>query len=242
MASPASVLGLSKNWKLTLPTGPPEIEQPRLMTYTDKNFRVSGGDCVLFTASVAGATTAHSDYPRSELREMVANGTKPAAWSNRSGTHSMLLDCAFMHLPGGKPHVVLGQVHDAADDVTVCRLEGSKLYITKGDNTHYDLIDSNYVLGTRFTIRFKATTGGIFYDYNDGDQTGTVSGNYSGLYFKAGCYTQANRSNGSGYGQTAIWGIAMNGAALPGDPPTPPAVVRPPKPTPPVDDENPCGG
>lgn len=245
MASPSAVLGLSKNWKLTLPTGssgnPTEILQPRLQTYTDANFRVgSGGDRVIFTAKVGGVTTSGSSYPRSELREMRNNGQDRAAWSNQSGTHVMLLDAAFLHLPEGKPHVVLGQVHGGDDDVTACRLEGTKLYITNGDDTHYDLIDSSYSLGTRFTIRFKATPAGIFYDYDTGTQTGTVPGKFSGCYFKAGCYTQANSGNGSGYGQTAIFGIAMNGAALPGDPPDPSPAA--PRPTPPAKPVNPCGG
>lgn len=249
MASPSQLLGLSKNWKWQGPTSEGgkiiERKQPALQTYSDSNFRVSG-DRVLFTAKCGGTTTSGSAYPRSELREMTNNGKDQAGWSNRSGVHSMLLDQAFLHLPKRKPHVVAGQVHGGSDDVTVCRLEGKRLYITKGDQTDYALLEANYVLGTRFTIRFKATTAGIFFDYNDGEVTGTVGGKFSGCYFKAGCYTQSNPSKGdspSDYGQVAIFGIAMNGAALPGDPPAPPPVLpRPDPPKPPVDDENPCGG
>ncbi len=241
MASPASVLGLSKNWKLTLPTGghedPAEILQPRLATYSDSAFRTAG-DHVLFTAKCGGVTTSGSGYPRSELREMVANGTKRAAWSNRSGTHIMTLDQAFMHLPDKRPHCVAGQVHDAHDDVTVCRLEGSKLWITKGDNTHFALLNSNYTLGTRFTLTFEASPGGIDYDYNAGDVTGTVPGNFNGCYFKAGVYPQSSPSkwgeSPNAYGQVAIYDIIMG--------PLPPPPVRPTAPIPPVDDENPCGG
>lgn len=246
MVSPSTQLSLSKNWKLTLPTGsagsPAEITQPRLQTYTDTNFRVSSGR-VIFTARCGGVTTSGSSYPRSELREMRSNGQDRAAWSNRSGTHVMLLDQAFLHLPNRKPHCVAGQVHGGDDDITACRLEGKKLWITRGDDTNYRLLDGSYALGTRFTIRFKATPAGIFYDYNDGDVTGTVPGSFSGAYFKAGCYTQSNTEKGdsaSAYGQVAVWGIAMNGAPLVGDPPDPPpTVVRPNAPVKPV---NPCGG
>jgi hypothetical protein len=240
VASPASVLGLSKNWKLTLPTGgsedPTEILQPRLATYSDPYFKVSG-DHVLFTAKCGGVTTSKSGYPRSELREMASNGTKKAAWSNRSGTHIMTLDQAFMHLPDKRPHCVAGQVHDALDDVTVCRLEGNKLWATKGDNTHFHLLDSNYVLGTRFTITFEATSGGIHIDYNAGEEEVTVPGNFNGCYFKAGVYPQSNPAkwgeSPSAYGQVAIWDVIMG--------PLPPKPVRPVAPTPPPP-ENPCGG
>jgi hypothetical protein len=238
VAYPAAILGLSSNWKLTLPTGssesPTEIMQPKLQTYADPYFKVYGSDRVIFTAKCGGVTTSKSGYPRSELREMRNNGRDKAAWSNKSQTHIMTLDQAFIHLPVRKPHVVAGQIHDGADDVCACRLEGNKLWMTRGDDTHFDLLDGNYALGTRFTIQFTARPGGIDYNYNGGAIEGTVPGNFYGCYFKAGCYTQSSPAKGdspSAYGQVAMWDLIM------GAPPAPP--VRPPAPTVPV---NPCGG
>lgn len=240
MASPSQLLGLSKNWKWQGPTAEGgkiiERKQPALQTYSDSNIRVSG-DRVLFTAKCGGYTTSGSAYPRSELREMRNNGKDLAGWSNRSGTHIMTLDQAFLHLPSKKPHVVAGQIHGGDDDVTVCRLEGKKLWVTRGDDTNFHLLDSNYALGTRFTITFDARPGGIDITYNGGGVDVTVPGNYSGCYFKAGCYTQSNPSKGdspSDYGQVAIWNLTMGPA------PAPPP--RPAAPKPPVDDDNPCGG
>lgn len=238
MAYPAAVLDLSVNWKLTLPVGskgsPTEILQPKLAKYADPWFKAGSSDYVVFTARCGGVTTSNSGYPRSELREMRNNGRDRAAWANKSGTHIMTLDQAFTHLPSAKPHCVAGQVHGGDDDVCACRLEGKKLWMTKGDNTHYQLLDGDYDLGTRFTITFEAKPGGIDFDYNSGDVTGTVGGNYSGCYFKAGCYVQSSPAKGdspSAFGQVAMWGLTM------GPLPTPAA-----RPTPPKKPTNPCGG
>jgi hypothetical protein len=240
MASPASILALSQDWKLTLPTGssnsPTEITQPKLATYADANFRAAT-DHVLFTAKCGGVTTSGSGYPRSELREMRNGGKDKAAWANSSGTHIMSVDQAFTHLPVVKPHVVASQIHGADDDITACRLEGSKLWITEGDNTHFHLLTASYVLGTRFTLQWTARPGGIDFNYNSGAVTGTVPGNYSGCYFKAGCYTQSSTSKGdssSAYGEVAMYQLVMG--------PLPPKPARPAAPKPPPDDENPCGG
>lgn len=79
------------------------------------------------------------------------------------------------HLTTVKPQTVVGQIHDADDDVTVFRVEGNnpggvsttaKIYITDGDNTHGYLLDSNYTLGTLFTVKIIVANGVISYEYN----------------------------------------------------------------------------
>lgn len=239
MADPSSIINLDR-WKVTLPTGkkgaPTEITQPRLNTFSDSNFYVDGAN-VIFTASTGGVTTSGSSYPRSELREMKAGGKKLASWSNKRMTRTMDVTEAFIELPSGKPEVVGAQIHDAADDVTALILRGDSLSIRIGDNG-YEEIDASYTLGTFFTFQYKARPGGIECRYN-GVLVHTIGGNFSGCYFKAGCYTQANRSNGSGKGVVAISSLTLDGAA----PVVPPPVVvedtpRPPEPPVPA---SPCG-
>ncbi|WP_350275937.1 polysaccharide lyase family 7 protein [Kribbella sp. HUAS MG21] len=213
---PAKVLDLT-NWKVTLPTGgdekPTEIKQPALATYTnDPLFKVVGNG-VQFRAPVNGVTTSGSSYPRSELREMTANGTKNAAWSSTSGTHTLVVKEAFMKLPAGKPHVVGAQIHGGDDDVTVFRLEGSKLYVTDGDNPHHKLVTGNYVLGTPFEAKFVVSGGKVRAYYNGVLQT-TLSKSLSGAYFKAGAYTQANCEksspcSASNYGEVQIYDLKV---------------------------------
>ncbi|MBE1461632.1 chondroitinase-B domain-containing protein [Kibdelosporangium phytohabitans] len=214
---PADVLDL-RNWYIGLPVGqggkPLNVEQPALATYSiDPWFRATP-DCsaVQFRAAVDGVTTPGSKYPRSELREMTGTGTAKASWSSTSGTHTMVIDQAITAQPGQRPNVVAGQIHDADDDVSVFRLEGSKLYITDGDTLH-KLVTDNYVLGTRFQAKFVVGEGKVKAYYN-GVLQATLTKSFSGGYFKAGAYTQANCGNASpcspsNYGEVKIYGLSV---------------------------------
>jgi hypothetical protein len=216
---PADILNLT-NWKETLPTGtqgsPTEIDQPQLATYSIAPWFTpdSGCDGVQFRAAVNGVTTSGSGYPRSELREMTDSGSTEASWSTTSGTNTMTIDEAVTHLPSEKPQVVVGQIHDADDDVAVWRLEGTKLYVTNGDNSHYQLVTDDYQLGTRFTAEF-VTSGGKIKAYYNGTLVATLSVKSSGDYFKAGIYTQANCGNSApctadNYGEAVIYGLTIS--------------------------------
>ncbi len=215
---PAQVLNLT-NWKETLPTGPSEdpteISQPELATFSsDPYFTVAqSGTAVQLRAAVNGVTTGGSGYPRSELREMKNNGADEASWSSTSGTSTLTVKEAFTHLPSTKPQVVGAQIHDSSDDITVFRLEGSSLYITHGDDTHYKLVTSSYALGTPYEAKFVVSGGQIKAYYNGTLET-TISYSGSGNYFKAGAYVQANCTNSSpcgstNYGEVDIYSLSV---------------------------------
>jgi hypothetical protein len=215
---PAQILNLT-NWKVTLPIGssgsPTEIKQPALATYKiDPYFIGASGGGVQFRAPVNGVTTSGSSYPRSELREMTSNGTVNASWSSTSGTHTMTIDQKVTALPATKPHLVVGQIHDASDDVSVFRVEGTTLWITDGNTTHGYAVDTNMTLGKRFTVKFEVTGGKIKYYYNGNLLPFTESKSFSGAYFKAGAYTQANCTNSSpcdasNYGEAIIFNVTV---------------------------------
>ncbi|MGA5606383.1 polysaccharide lyase family 7 protein [Streptomyces griseoincarnatus] len=218
---PAQQLNLT-NWKVTLPTGssgsPTEVKQPALATFSSSPWFTVNSKCtgVQFRSAVNAVTTPNSSYGRAELREMTDNGTKNASWSATSGTHTMTFREAFNKLPNDKPHVVGAQIHDGDDDVTVFRLEGTSLYITKGDNTHHKLVTSNYQLNTVFEGKFVVSGGQIKVYYNGVLQT-TIPHTASGNYFKAGGYTQANCGNSSpcsssNYGQVTIYKLQVTHA------------------------------
>ncbi|HEX6357889.1 polysaccharide lyase family 7 protein [Actinophytocola sp.] len=213
-AYPADVLDLT-NWYIGLPIGedekPTNVEQPALDTYAINPWFVATPNCdaVQFRAAVNGVTTSGSSYPRSELREM--SGADKASWSSTSGTHTMVIEQAITARPQGRPNVVAGQIHDADDDVTVFRLEGTRLYITDGDDSRHHLVTENYVLGTRFQAKFEVSDGQIKVYYNNTLQT-TIEKDFSGGYFKAGAYTQANCDNAppcsdSNYGEVKIYDL-----------------------------------
>jgi poly(beta-D-mannuronate) lyase len=217
---PSAVLNLT-NWKVTLPIGssgsPTEILQPALANFQDAYFYVNAaGNGVIFTAPCGGVATSGSDYPRSELREMNNNGTTLASWSSTSGTHTMEITEAITHLPVAKPQVIAGQVHDAATKVVDCRLNGGVLYIENASGGVDAVLTMSYLLGTVFTVKFVAANGGIAVYYN-GRYIYTHSVSESGLYFKAGCYTQSNPSHGdqpTAYGQVVIYGLSVNSPAI----------------------------
>ncbi|WP_328369686.1 polysaccharide lyase family 7 protein [Streptomyces sp. NBC_00445] len=217
-AAPSDVLDLS-DWKLTLPTGededPTEITQPQLKGFSASPwFRVSGNcEAVRFRAAVNGVTTGGSSYPRAELREMTEGGEDEAEWSTTEGTHTLVVDEAFMALPKEKPQVVGAQVHGGDDDVTVFRLDGSRLYITDGDDSRHHLVTDDYELGTEFEAKFVAQNGEIDVYYN-GELETTISHDGDTNYFKAGAYTQANCGNSApcsskNYGEVRISDIKV---------------------------------
>ncbi|MGW7750788.1 polysaccharide lyase family 7 protein [Streptomyces violaceusniger] len=218
--APAAAIGLSAGWKLQLPTpnssgSPQEIKQPALSTYGKAPWftTTSGCDAILMRASVNGATTSNTGYPRSELREMTADGSATTSWSSTKGTHTMVVDEAITHLPADKPHVMAGQIHDETSDVTSFRLEGTSLYVTSYNTTHYKLVTSNYKLGDRFEGKFVAHDGKVDVYYNGTLQT-TVTAKFGSGYFKAGDYTQANCNNSkpcdnSNYGEVALYGVTV---------------------------------
>lgn len=239
---PAQLLDLT-NWKETLPIGssgsPTEIKQPALATYIKAPyFTLNGaGNAVVFRAPVNGVTTSGSGYPRSELREMTNGGKDNASWSTTSGAHVMFIDQAITAVPKTKKHVVAGQIHDASDDVIVIRLEYPKLFIDINGNDG-PVLDSNYSLGKRFTVKFVAVGGQIKIYYNGSQVPAyTMSKSGSGNYFKAGAYTQSNCSkesvcDSSNYGEVAIYGLSVQHSTSNTVPEPTPTPTPTPEPTP----------
>ncbi|OLT02209.1 hypothetical protein BJF90_04575 [Pseudonocardia sp. CNS-004] len=194
---PATVLNLA-NWKLTLPTGPEgepqEIHPPELLSFTDDSFRLNDTrDGVVFTAPAGGVTTEGSSYPRAELREL--QGGELAGWSNRTGTHTMVLREAIMKVPEVKPHVVAAQIHDEENDVLMVRLEDPHLFVEHSDGEGELTLDPAYQLGTPYDLRITAANGQIEVAYN-GQVAGVIPLAGDGWYFKAGTYTQSNPERG----------------------------------------------
>jgi hypothetical protein len=221
---PAQVLNL-RNWKETLPTGPEEdpteIYQPELATFkVDPWFVVSSdGTGVRFRAPVNGVTTNGSGYPRSELREMVSDGSDEISWSSTSGVHTMIVEEAFTAVPKIKKHVVGSQIHDGGDDVIVIRLEFPKLFIDI-NGADGPTLDANYTLGKKFTVKYVVSNGQTKIYYNNStDPAYTLTKNYSGAYFKAGAYTQSKCTSTGGeetdcsannYGEVVVYGLSTS--------------------------------
>jgi poly(beta-D-mannuronate) lyase len=197
-------------WKLTLPTGDAEEKRGHdLAAFVHPVLYHPGrGGGWVFNAPAGGASTGGSDYPRTELREL--SGGKEAAWSNKSGTHEMVLQQAINSDASGAG-VVAGQIHDDEDDVLRVVLKGSRLYASfsagKGKDLPYQTIDHAYRLGTVFNLRILADPSGIHVFYN-GQEKASLDRQFSGGYFKAGAYTQST-DKGDGAGEVTIYSLAV---------------------------------
>lgn len=195
-ADPAPVAFVdTKNFKLTLPTPlggttPQEINPIPDNWEQVPYFERREDGSIAFRAPANGAHTENSSYPRSELRELTLSGGL-AKWSTAVGKHEMVIEQAITAVPSVKPHVVAGQIHDAADDVVMIRLEGTRLFVERGGD-ELALLTDKYVLGTKFRITIRTDHNGIYVYYNGLlVEKATIRGQFSGCYFKAGCYTQA---------------------------------------------------
>lgn len=220
LTPPASVISLLE-WGLNIPfnsTGNDGIanrsgwiEQPDLARYL-LPWYFETNDCdsgVIFRAHTNGATTGGSGYPRSELREMTADGSDQAEWTSAQGRHTMRIVQSVNSLPAVKSHLVAGQIHNDDDDITVIRLEGSKLYMTDGNEKLNPPLTESYELGTPFEVLYvvEDNVTSLFYrlrpdigtddpapdpiDPDDDTPDKILEGAYGGAYFKAGCYVQS---------------------------------------------------
>ncbi|HWB00159.1 MAG TPA: polysaccharide lyase family 7 protein [Pirellulales bacterium] len=219
---PSEALDLS-HWKLTLPTDKSrpgkadEIQQPELARFSDPQwfFPAADGKGVVFRAGCGAPTTKGSKFPRSELREMSgSDGRENASWSTSDTiAHTMVANLAITHLPQAKPHCACAQIHDAKDDLMMVRLEGTKLFVER--NKQGDIpLDAQYQLGTFFELKIEAGNGHVRVWYN-GAQKMDWEVVRQGCYFKAGCYTQSNRSKGDrpeAYGEVVIRALELDPA------------------------------
>lgn len=188
-----------------------EVGGSKLKTFEQKPYFWTEGaaDGVHFRAPVTGKTTSGSDYPRCELRQMTAGG-EMAAWSNKSQNWEMTGKLKFVKLPPGKPEVVAMQIHDG-DDLTTLRMEGTKLYITKRNDSNWKLVRNPFALNRVINVKVLAKKGGGVYWYIDNMSVpvASISGVFSDCYFKAGAYVQDNSGPSSEYGETVFYELKI---------------------------------
>lgn len=192
-------------WKATLPIGEDEHPTELRPVREEAPWLTNHGTHWTFRAHKGGTTTSGSSNPRCELREM-----DPREWDARDGRHRLDVFLAVTHLHPGVP-VVVGQIHDDADDVTVFRVEGTKLWITNGDNSRAKLVTDTLAVGQRFHIGFDVYDGLVHFTFNGKPVDYTVPAG-DGNYFKTGCYFQAAKYDipDTAYAEVAIYAIGVS--------------------------------
>lgn len=192
-------------WKLTIPElGADgkirEIKPPALATYSSRYFERLPDGALRFRCWHGGATTKRSSNPRSELRERVGDDPE-GYWPLRSGRHVLEVVGQINRNTKVKPHVVASQIHaksEKYDDVTVWRIEGPKLWITRGNTTHGHLVDDALPYGKPYTLRTEVADGKIRFAYNGRTVPFELDAPDDDAYFKAGLYLNSNPETAPG--------------------------------------------
>jgi pectate lyase len=159
----------------------------------------SDGTAVRMSTPLNGGTTsANTQYPRVEYRELQAGGagdssTPKAAWNGNTGVHYMKGRTRVLKMPPNKPQLVIAQVHDADDDTAMIRLSSkTNVEFKLGDTV---VTSRAHVMGTWYDWMIRVENGDISWYWGDlSTPVATrVDGHTgSGYYFKFGCYAQSN--------------------------------------------------
>lgn len=223
-----AALGYLREWKLHLPVAgagkewAAEITQPELggMSSIPWFYVDAKGDSVVFRANAGGVRTSNNTrFARSELLEMdavYANGAyqryERKGWNLSDDIErSMFIRQTITAVPLQKPQVVVGQIHNAKDDVLMVRFEGTspgkrsavgELQIRLNNAKDKYVLDPTYVIGTPFTVDVRAKAGRITVLYNGKPTSVTnipVTIDTRDCYYKAGMYVQSSDRNTSTY-------------------------------------------
>ena len=178
----------------------------------------AGGDAVQFAVFANGKTTSNrTGHPRSELREMEADGTTKKAWKSTSGPHVMSGTSRITHLPpddqaGGtaRPWICFAQIHDTkvpalgleGGDIVRLQVEGdftngfrivARTHTPNGEDGVPEVtkqIAGSYTVGDDIHWKIECTGGTVTISLDDVVKA-TVHGVASSTcYFKAGDYQQ----------------------------------------------------
>ncbi len=201
-------------WELQEPVGSPGSPT----TFTSSQLEGANGhqDTYFFTDPTDGSmsfwdpengvTTANSNYPRSELREMTASGAA-ANWLS-PGTHTLSATVKATLIPS---HVAVGQIHLGTGTPSSTKPLLELFYASNGDismNIEQSPAGGNEIpypagnvpLGTAWSYVIGLSGETISLVVNGGTpQSWTMSSTFDqeGMYFKAGDYDQSVGTDGT---------------------------------------------
>ena len=197
-------------WQLQLPSGstgsPDTISASQLEGgYQSQYFYTDGNDgAMTFWTPEKGVTTPNSNFPRSELREMNANGSA-ANWSFYAGTHTLNATLRVTKVPSS---VAIGQIKIGSplqSGVSASTKPTLEMYYRSsgdivvgienspdGGQTPYTI--ANIPLGSKFSYQIKATSSTLTVTINGNARSWALNPAFLpyGQYFKAGSYIQSS--------------------------------------------------
>jgi len=187
-----------------------DSERFRLNADGNVEFRVQAG---------AGKTSPNTAHPRSELRELLQNGTSKAAWDGRIGEHYIKGRSRIIEVTGNRPWICFFQAHGSegspnTSDLFRVQTEGDVGATTglkivcrrtppSGGSEIVTTIKTGYSVG-QWIDWYASIINGTLTIKLDGATVLTASGMGQILcYWKMGCYLQDNPDKGA---SPTAWG------------------------------------
>lgn len=219
--SPGTDLGL---WKISLPIGryarPFEVDPPFVASFSSPPyFQPNADGSIDFAAPVTGLHSPGSDDPRSELRQMNADGSL-ASW--HVGEYAQTLSAALTvtQVPSSG-RIVIGQIHADDEGPVLVLLEWrgdqgqpGSLYLSirihPDDPGRPTVLASNVPWGSLVTYRINVSLDGILTVTGNGNVAVVPldpAWNAEGQYFKAGTYVLDHEGDASEGGAARFYGI-----------------------------------
>jgi hypothetical protein len=173
--------------------------------FTDPDHFYVDGDAVVFRPRADGPTTSGSSYPRDELREVNADGSK-AKFDALTGEHILSGKTTIAHVPANDPDVVIAQLHNGdADRIAIRTQLFSTGKVALGVRINGSLHPTRFEFpwlgpGREFEWKIRLIDGVAEIYFNDMttpliSSTALVPTTHpDGWYFKAGAYAQFNTS------------------------------------------------
>ncbi|MBX6360852.1 MAG: polysaccharide lyase family 7 protein [Acidobacterium ailaaui] len=211
---PSDIIPGLYQWKIQLPVDIHGNGSAGVSSYKDRNtnaMEVSGYNLVhyeyppyfyvadsevVFQAPCWGATTSGSNYPRSELRQLVGGGDNYWSLNQYQYLETVL---RVTHLPDKKPDVCFTQIHAPghSEPLRIHFNANKGLYIVSNTTNHYYIKDQvPYSLGQELLVKVVVDHGNVtcfIENLSNGKQTIRTWQSVDTLgYFKVGCYTQSS--------------------------------------------------
>ena len=205
------------HWKLTLPVSasgtagdhPMEISASQLNAgYTHADyFHLGTNGQMIFWCPVTGSRTENTEYPRTELREVINPADDNVCWA-APGTHVLDARCRVSEVPSSQK-VIIGQIHGFSGKanplIKLLYFKGRVEALVKekaNKGKDLKLTFPEVGLDKDFDYEIKLQDGLLSVTVNGGIQTVNVfekDSNWASqtLYFKLGAYTQDNEGPSS---------------------------------------------
>lgn len=146
-----------------------------------------------------GRTSTKTKYPRSEMRELLQNGTTKAAWDATDGQHEMWAKHTLKHLQPNKQDVTVGQIHDDESDALSLKVINRDLRAVFFDSVHPTVLYADWDDDEEVSWKISVLNGTTKIYINDVLKiTSTALASHDGnvMYFKAGAYPQSHATAG----------------------------------------------